>query len=211
MLNNALPSKIILASNNEGKLREFKNLFSETNINIIPQSEFNVEDAIENGLSFVENTIIKARHAAKVTKYAAIADDSGIEIDALNGEPGIYSARFSGTHGDDKGHNQLVLKKMANIAHQQRTARFQCVLAYMRHENDPTPLVCQASWEGFILEDERGENGFGYDPLFYVPEHDCSSAQLSKELKNKISHRGKALQLLLAALTEKYSASFDHQ
>lgn len=209
MLNNLLPSKIILASNNVGKLCEFKNLFSEININIIPQSEFNVEDAVEDGLSFVENAIIKARHAAKVTKHAAIADDSGVEIDALNGEPGINSARFSGTHGDDQGHNQLVLKKMSGIAYEQRSARFQCVLAYMRHENDPTPLVCQASWEGFILEDARGEDGFGYDPLFYVPEHNCSSAQLPKELKNKISHRAKALQILLAALTEKYSTSFD--
>ncbi len=209
MLNNLLPSKIILASNNVGKLCEFKNLFSEININIIPQSEFNVEDAVEDGLSFVENAIIKARHAAKVTKHAAIADDSGVEIDALNGEPGINSARFSGTHGDDQGHNQLVLKKMSGIAYKQRSARFQCVLAYMRHENDPTPLVCQASWEGFILEDARGEDGFGYDPLFYVPEHNCSSAQLPKELKNKISHRAKALQILLAALTEKYSSSLD--
>jgi XTP/dITP diphosphohydrolase len=209
MLNNLLPSKIILASNNVGKLCEFKNLFSEININIIPQSEFNVEDAVEDGLSFVENAIIKARHAAKVTKHAAIADDSGVEIDALNGEPGIYSARFSGTHGDDQGHNQLVLKKMSGIAHEQRSARFQCVLAYMRHENDPTPLVCQASWEGFILEGARGEDGFGYDPLFYVPEHNCSSAQLPQELKNKISHRAKALRILLAALTEKYSTSFD--
>jgi XTP/dITP diphosphohydrolase len=209
MLNNLLPSKIILASNNVGKLCEFKNLFSEININIIPQSEFNVEDAVEDGLSFVENAIIKARHAAKVTKHAAIADDSGVEIDALNGEPGINSARFSGTHGDDQGHNQLVLKKMSGIAYEQRSARFQCVLAYMRHENDPTPLVCQASWEGFILDDARGEDGFGYDPLFYVPEHNCSSAQLPKELKNKISHRAKALRILLAALTEKYSTSFD--
>jgi XTP/dITP diphosphohydrolase len=209
MLNNLLPSKIILASNNVGKLCEFKDLFSEINISITPQSEFNVEDAVEDGLSFVENAIIKARHAAKVTKHAAIADDSGVEIDALNGEPGIYSARFSGTHGDDQGHNQLVLKKMSGIAYEQRSARFQCVLAYMRHENDPTPLVCQASWEGFILEDARGEDGFGYDPLFYVPEHNCSSAQLPKELKNKISHRAKALQILLAALTEKYSSSLD--
>jgi XTP/dITP diphosphohydrolase len=209
MLNNLLPSKIILASNNVGKLCEFKNLFSEININIFPQSEFNVEDAVEDGLSFVENAIIKARHAAKVTKHAAIADDSGVEIDALNGEPGINSARFSGTHGDDQGHNQLVLKKMSGLAYEQRSARFQCVLAYMRHENDPTPLVCQASWEGFILEDARGEDGFGYDPLFYVPEHNCSSAQLPKELKNKISHRAKALQILLAALTEKYSTSLD--
>jgi XTP/dITP diphosphohydrolase len=209
MLNNLLPSKIILASNNVGKLCEFKDLFSEINISITPQSEFNVEDAVEDGLSFVENAIIKARHAAKVTKHAAIADDSGVEIDALNGEPGINSARFSGTHGDDQGHNQLVLKKMSGIAYEQRSARFQCVLAYMRHENDPTPLVCQASWEGFILEDARGEDGFGYDPLFYVPEHNCSSAQLPKELKNKISHRAKALRILLAALTEKYSTSFD--
>jgi XTP/dITP diphosphohydrolase len=209
MLNNLLPSQIILASNNVGKLCEFKDLFSEININIIPQSQFNVEDAVEDGLSFVENAIIKARHAAKVTKHAAIADDSGVEIDALNGEPGINSARFSGTHGDDQGHNQLVLKKMSGIAYEQRSARFQCVLAYMRHENDPTPLVCQASWEGFILEDARGEDGFGYDPLFYVPEHNCSSAQLPKELKNKISHRAKALRILLAALTEKYSTSFD--
>lgn len=138
MLNNLLPSKIILASNNAGKLREFKRLFSTTGINIAPQGEFDVEDAVEDGLSFVENAIIKARHAAKITKHAAIADDSGVEIDALNGAPGIYSARFSGEHGNDKGHNQLVLKKMAGIAHPQRTARFQCVLAYMRHADDPT-------------------------------------------------------------------------
>ncbi len=205
---NLLPSKIVLASNNAGKLREFSQLFSETEINIIPQSQFNVKDAIEDGLSFVENAIIKARHAAKITQHPAIADDSGIEIDALNGEPGIYSARFCGEHGNDKGHNQLVLQKMKNIPHEQRSARFQCVLAYLRHENDPTPLICQASWEGFILPGESGSNGFGYDPLFYVPEHQCSSAELSKALKNKISHRGKALQILLATLQEKYPASF---
>jgi XTP/dITP diphosphohydrolase len=209
MLDKLLPSKIILASNNAGKLREFKNLFSSIDINIVPQSEFGVEDAIEDGLSFVENAIIKSRHACKITKHAAIADDSGIEIDALNGEPGIFSARFCGEHGNDKGHNELVLKKMAGIPHQQRTARFQCVLAYMRHQSDPTPLVCQASWEGFILEEERGDNGFGYDPIFFVPENNCSSAQLPKDLKNSISHRAKALQVLLAALKEKYFASFD--
>ncbi len=206
---NLLPSKIVLASNNAGKLREFNQLFSDAGINIVPQSQFNVKDAIEDGLSFVENAIIKARHAAKITQHPAIADDSGIEIDALNGEPGIYSARYSGEHGNDKGHNQLVLQKMKEIPHTQRSARFQCVLAYMRHESDPTPLICQASWEGFILTKESGTNGFGYDPLFYVPEYQSSSAQLSKELKNKISHRGKALQILLAALKEKYPASFN--
>jgi len=205
---NLLPTEIVLASNNSGKLREFKQLFSEAGINIIPQSRFDVEDAVEDGLSFVENAIIKARHAAKITQHPAIADDSGIEIDALNGEPGIYSARFSGTHGNDKGHNQLVLEKMKDIPHAQRSARFQCVLAYMRHENDPTPVICQASWEGFILPEESGTNGFGYDPLFYVPEHQCSSAELSKELKNKISHRAQALHMLLEALKKQYSASF---
>lgn len=209
MLNNLLPAKIILASNNAGKLREFKSLFSTIAINIVPQSEFNVEDAVEDGLSFVENAIIKSRHTAKITKHAAIADDSGIEIDALSGQPGIYSARFSGEHGNDKAHNQLVLKKMAGIAHQQRTARFQCVLAFMRHENDPTPLICQASWEGFILEAERGDDGFGYDPLFYVPEHDCTAAQLPADLKNKISHRAQALQILLMALKVNYPTYLD--
>ena len=198
-------SKIVLASNNSGKLREFNDLFASTGINIIPQSEFSVEDAIEDGLSFVENAIIKARHACAITQLPAIADDSGIEIDALKGKPGIYSARYSGEHGNDKQHNQLVLKQLKGIKHEQRTARFQCVLAFMRHEHDPTPLICQASWEGYILEEERGANGFGYDPLFWIPEKQCSSAELAKEEKNKLSHRGKALALLLDALTKKYA------
>ena len=208
MIENQLPSTIVLASNNTGKLREFNQLFADTHINIVPQNQFDVADAIEDGLSFVENAIIKARHAAKITQHPAIADDSGIEIDALNGEPGIYSARYCGEHGNDKGHNQLVLEKMQNIPERQRSARFQCVLAYMRHENDPTPLICQASWEGFILTEERGNNGFGYDPLFYVPEHDCASAELATTLKNTISHRAQALQILLAAFKHKYPASF---
>ncbi len=200
----AFPSKIVLASNNAGKLREFTDMFSSAGINIVPQGEFNVEDAIEDGLSFVENAIIKARHACKKTQLPAIADDSGLEIDALNGEPGIYSARYSGQHGNDKAHNALVLKKMAELPQDQRTARFQCVLAFMRHENDPTPLVCQASWDGYILEEERGINGFGYDPIFWVPEKNCSSAELSKDVKNAMSHRGKALALLLSAFKERY-------
>ncbi len=200
----ATPSKIVLASNNVGKLREFTDMFSSAGINIIPQGKFNVEDAIEDGLSFVENAIIKARHACKETQLPAIADDSGLEIDALNGEPGIYSARYSGQHGEDKAHNALVLEKMAGLPQEKRSARFQCVLAFMRHESDPTPLICQASWDGYILEEERGTNGFGYDPLFWVPEKHCSSAELSKEVKNAMSHRGKALALLLAAFQERY-------
>ena len=198
-------SKIILASNNKGKLREFNDMFADTNINIIPQGEFDVEDAIEDGLSFVENAIIKARHACQATNLPAIADDSGLEIDFLKGAPGIYSARYSGEHGNDRAHNQLVLEQLTGLKQEKRTARFQCVLAFMRHAEDPTPLICQASWEGLILETESGSNGFGYDPLFWVPEHKCSSAELSKDIKNSLSHRGKALQLLLSALKEKYS------
>lgn len=198
-------SNIVLASNNKGKLREFNDLFASEGIDVIPQSEFNIEDAIEDGLSFVENAIIKARHACKATQLPSIADDSGLEIDALNGEPGIYSARYAGAHGNDKQNNQLVLSKLEGISQEKRSARFQCVLAFMRHENDPTPLVCQAGWEGYILTEERGENGFGYDSLFWLPEHQCSSAELPKEKKNQISHRGKALQLLLRAFQEKYS------
>ena len=191
------PSQIVLASNNAGKLREFSQMFEALGITITPQGKLGVEDAIEDGLSFVENAIIKARHACKVTGLPAIADDSGLEIDALNGAPGIYSARFAGTHGNDKANNALVLEKLNTTEQAKRTARFQCVLAFMRFEHDPTPLVCQGSWEGFILEQEQGENGFGYDPLFWVPEKNCSSAELPKEIKNSISHRAKALQQLM--------------
>jgi XTP/dITP diphosphohydrolase len=198
-------SKIILASNNAGKLKEFNELFANESLVFIPQSEFNVSDAVEDGLSFVENAILKARHACALTHLPAIADDSGLEVDALNGEPGIYSARYGGEHGNDQKNNQLLLEKLKNTPSDSRTARFQCVLAFMRHENDPTPLVCQASWDGFILEKERGTNGFGYDPLFWVPEKDCSSAELSKVEKNKISHRGQALKQFLALYKKRYS------
>jgi len=199
-------STIVLASNNAGKLREFSQMFSTLDIRITPQGELGVSDAIEDGLSFVENAIIKARHACTVTGLPAIADDSGLEVDALNGEPGIYSARYGGEHGNDKANNALILKKLKGIEPTQRTARFQCVLAFMRHANDPTPLVCQGSWEGVILDEERGENGFGYDPLFWVPEKNCCSAELSKDVKNAISHRGKALQKLIQEFSILYAA-----
>ena len=199
---NALPSHIILASNNQGKLREFKELFSQTEVNIVPQKEFKADDAIEDGLSFVENAIIKARHASNITGLPAIADDSGLEIDALQGKPGIYSARYSGEHGNDERHNQLVLEQLRGIPYAKRTARFQCVLSFMRHAQDPSPLICQASWEGYIAEKTDGDNGFGYDPLFWLPEHQCTAADLSKTEKNSISHRAKALQLLLIALQQ---------
>ncbi|MBX2807885.1 MAG: RdgB/HAM1 family non-canonical purine NTP pyrophosphatase [Cellvibrionaceae bacterium] len=195
--------KIILASNNTGKLREFKQLFASHPIEIIPQGDRQISDAVEDGLSFVENAIIKARHACRHSGLPAIADDSGLEVDALAGEPGIYSARFAGEHGNDQANNDLLLKKLKGVPQEQRSARFQCVLAFMRHAADPTPLVCQASWEGFIVEDPKGLNGFGYDPLFWLPAKNCTSAQLPKDEKNHLSHRGQALKIFL----EKVQAS----
>lgn len=191
---------IVLASNNQGKLKEFQALFSPLDIHIKPQRELGVEDADETGLSFVENAIIKARHACAVTGIPAISDDSGLEVDALQGAPGIYSARFSGSSATDQSNNALLLEKLQGLNDEERSARFHCVLVYMRHEKDPTPLICHASWEGRILHAPQGEQGFGYDPLFWLEEQRCSSAELDRALKNKISHRGQALALLMQAM-----------
>ena len=200
-------TKIVLASNNSGKLREFKRLLTGTGIDIINQAQLHVEDAVEDGLSFVENAIIKARHACRQTGLPAIADDSGLEVDALKGEPGIYSARYSGEHGDDHAHNRLLLKNLAGVPRRERGARFQCVLVFMRHGEDPTPLICQDRWQGYILEQPRGGNGFGYDPLFWVPERHCSAAELPADIKNRLSHRGKAMAKLLGELNRVYPGS----
>ena len=189
--------KIVLASGNAGKLKEFKKLLQHCGFDVLPQSDFNVPEVAETGLSFVENAIIKARHAAEYTGLPAIADDSGLEVDALKGQPGIYSARYAGEQCSDKDNNKKLLQALMNIPEPLRSARFQCVLAFMRHSNDPTPVICQSSWDGNILFEEHGENGFGYDPLFFVPEHKCSSAELSRQIKNTISHRAKAMQKLL--------------
>lgn len=192
--------KVVLASSNKGKLKELQNILAAKDVNLIPQSEFKVSDADETGLSFVENAIIKARHACEVTRLPSIADDSGIEVDALNGRPGIHSARFSGKSGAeaDPANNVKLLEELSETPEPKRTARFQCVIVYLRHAQDPMPLICQGTWEGHILFEEQGENGFGYDPLFYVPTHQCASAELAAEVKNAISHRGQALQRLLA-------------
>lgn len=189
--------KIVLASGNPGKLKEFQQLLNSSGFEVLPQSVFDVPDAIEDGLSFVENSIIKARHASKLTGLPAIADDSGLEVDALNGRPGIYSARFSGENATDARNNDKLLTELKDVQKAARTARFQCLLVFIRHEHDPTPIICQGTWEGRILFAAHGENGFGYDPLFWVPEQGCSSAELTAEVKNRISHRGKAMQLLL--------------
>ncbi|MBM6550546.1 XTP/dITP diphosphatase [Marinomonas ostreistagni] len=190
---------IVLASNNLGKIKEFNELFRRFNIEVKPQGEFSVEDADETGLTFVENAILKARHACAITGLPALADDSGIEVDFLDGAPGIYSARFAGEHGDNDANNALLLEKLQGVPSAQRTARFHCVLAFMRHANDPTPIIAHGTWEGRILESLEGAEGFGYDPLFYVPEKGCSAASLSKQEKNQISHRAQALTALLEA------------
>ena len=192
--------KIVLASNNKGKVREFGEMLSTLNMEVIPQATFNIEDADETGLTFVENAIIKARHASAIAGLPAIADDSGLEVDFLNGAPGIYSARYSGEGATDEKNLLKLLDALKDVPEEKRTARFQCVLVYMRHAEDPTPLICQGTWEGIILTEPQGENGFGYDPVFYVPTHNCSSAQLSADEKNVLSHRGQALKKLLTAL-----------
>jgi len=194
--------RIVLASGNAGKLKEFQSLLAGAGFDVVAQSEFDVPDADETGLSFVENAIIKARHACQLTGLPAIADDSGLEVDALLGKPGIYSSRFADVDGTDKdaANNRKLLNSLEGLSQSERTARFQCVLVHMRHADDPTPLVCQGSWEGLILHQPVGDSGFGYDPLFYVPERDCASAQLDKAEKNAISHRGKAMRQLLALL-----------
>jgi XTP/dITP diphosphohydrolase len=198
--------KIVLASGNPGKLAEFKNLLSKFGVEVYPQSEFEVSDADETGLTFVENAIIKARHACTATGLAAIADDSGLEVDALNGAPGIYSARYSGEKASDQANNVKLLQELAGVPFEQRSARYQCVLAFMNHAKDPTPIIAQGSWEGVIMEAARGDNGFGYDPIFWVPSHGCASAELDKGIKNGISHRALAMQLLLNELQKTLSA-----
>lgn len=200
MKNVTMNSKIILASGNPGKLREFQQLLAGCGFDILPQADFQVKDAEETGLTFVENAILKARHACIHTGLAAIADDSGIEVDALNGRPGIYSARYSGPGASDADNNAKLLQELAEIPAEKRTARYHCVLAFMRHATDPTPILCHGTWEGKILTAPRGESGFGYDPLFFVPTHNCAAAELDKIEKNRISHRGKAMAELVGKL-----------
>lgn len=196
---------VVLASGNRGKLRELGRVLSPLDMDLRPQSEFDVPEVEETGLSFVENALIKARAAARATCLAAIADDSGLEVDHLLGAPGIHSARYSGD--GDQANNAKLIAELGDLPLEQRTARFQCVLVYMRHWRDPTPIVCQAAWEGQILFQARGDNGFGYDPLFYLPQYQCSSAELDPNEKNRISHRAKASIALLAALRDRQCQS----
>lgn len=191
---------IVLASSNAGKLKEFQRLLEPCRYRVLPQSDFSVPDIDETGLSFVENAILKARNACKVTGLPALADDSGLEVDALQGRPGIYSSRFAGINANSENNICKLLDELRAVPQALRGARFQCVLAFMRHAEDPTPLLCHGTWEGVILESPRGAGGFGYDPIFYVPSHDCSAAELSRDEKGSISHRAQASKFLLNAL-----------
>ncbi|GAC18184.1 XTP/dITP diphosphatase [Paraglaciecola arctica] len=193
-------NKVVLATGNKGKVKELARMLSDLGIEVLPQSEFAVTEVAETGSTFVENAIIKARHAAKQTGLPAIADDSGLAVDALGGAPGVYSARYSGDDATDQSNIIKLLDAMADIPKEDRQAKFLCVLVFMRHADDPTPIICQGEWLGEITTEQQGENGFGYDPVFWVETQNCSSAQLSPEQKNVLSHRGKALKLLLAQL-----------
>lgn len=195
---------LVLASNNKGKIAEFEKLFAELQlpVEVVPQGQLNIEDAVEDGLSFVENAIIKARHAARISGKPAIADDSGLCVPALGGAPGIYSARYAGEHGNDAANNEKLLAELKPLRKDGEAIEgmFVCVLALVQHAEDPLPQIFQGIWSGEILAQARGENGFGYDPLFWVKELNISSAELSKDEKNKISHRGQAMQLFKASL-----------
>ena len=192
--------QVVLASGNKGKLREIADILADIGIELIPQSLYNMRVVDETGLSYVENAIIKARAASAVSGLPAIADDSGIEVDVLNGAPGLYSARYAGESATDQQNLDLLLANVRATGAGHPPARYQCVIVYLRHALDASPVIAESSWEGSIVLEPRGKNGFGYDPIFFVPTHACTSAELAPDVKNKISHRGKALQILLQKL-----------
>ena len=186
--------QIVLASGNLGKIKEIQAILAGHPI--VPQSAFNVAEAEETGSTFVENAIIKARNAALQCKLPSIADDSGLVVDALNGAPGVISARYAGVGASDQDNVYKLLEELEGVPDEHRSARFICVLVFMEHASDPFPVIAQGVWEGRILHHPVGTNGFGYDPVFWVPEHNCASAELSASVKNSLSHRGQALRCL---------------
>lgn len=192
--------KVVLATGNAGKVRELASLLADFGLDVVAQTELGVDSADETGLTFIENAILKARHAAQITGLSAIADDSGLAVDALGGAPGIYSARYAGEEATDQQNLEKLLVALKDVPDAQRQAQFHCVLVYLRHAEDPTPLVFHGSWDGIIIRTPAGEGGFGYDPIFYVPSEGKTASQLSREEKSAISHRGQALKLLLEAM-----------
>lgn len=197
------PQELVVATGNQGKLKEISQLLAPLHIRVRGQKEFAIPDIEETGLTFVENALLKARNTCAHTGKPALADDSGIEVDALNGAPGIYSARYAGTGASDSANVDKLLHALRGVPEEKRTARFQCVMVYLRHADDPTPLICQGTWEGTIALTPAGDNGFGYDPVFWVPQQGCTAAQLPPAIKNSLSHRGQALQHFLAALRQR--------
>ncbi len=198
----APPRRIVLASSNAGKVREIRQVLADLEVEIVGQDAFGVGEVAETGLSFVENALIKARAAAQASGLPALADDSGLEVDALGGAPGIRSARYAGESADDAANNVKLLRALEGLPPERRGARFRCLLVLMRHAEDATPWIFQGTWEGSVLERARGANGFGYDPLFLVSGLECSAAELAPADKNRLSHRGQALQALRARLHE---------
>ncbi len=198
-------NRVVLASGNAGKLREIAQLLEGLNLEILPQSEFDVPEIEETGLTFVDNAILKARNAAHHTGLPAIADDSGIAVDVLRGRPGIYSARFAGVGASDEENLEKLIRMVKPFPDEERTARFICSMVYIRHEEDHVPVIAEGVWEGQLITESKGDNGFGYDPIFYLSSHQCTSAELPPEIKNKLSHRGQALRKLLGQLTSLYS------
>lgn len=195
-----MTQKIVLATGNKGKVKELAKMLAPLNFDVVPQSEFDVPEVAETGTTFVENAIIKARHAAAITGLPAIADDSGLAVDALNGSPGVYSARYASVDATDQDNIDKMLIEMAGIPSDNRSARFLCVLVYMQSAEDPTPIICQGEWHGSITEQQYGEKGFGYDPIFWVAGQECTAAELSADLKNQLSHRADALTKLTKKL-----------
>jgi XTP/dITP diphosphohydrolase len=196
----AFPARVVLATGNPGKLREMREILAPWHVEVRPLSEFTARSADETGLSFVENAILKARFAAEASGLPAIADDSGLEVDALHGGPGIYSARYAGPDADDAANNRRLLADLADVPDGQRTARYRCAMVYMRWPTDPSPVIAQAAWEGCIARTPRGSGGFGYDPYFVVAGGERMAAEFSADEKNRASHRGQALRALVAAL-----------
>jgi len=198
---------VVLATGNTGKLREFNAMLKPLEWNIKPQSELHVSEVPETGLSFVENALIKARNASQQTGLPALADDSGIEVDALNGAPGIYSARYASENCSDDDNNKKLLSDLAMVPAAQRSARYRACLVYLRHAEDPVPIIAEGHWEGLIVDQPRGDHGFGYDPYFWLPEYSCTAAELSPDKKNQVSHRARALAALLKILLEQQASA----
>lgn len=194
--------KLVLASGNRGKLSELDAILAPLGWTVMPQMEWGIDEAVEDGLSFIENALIKARHASEHTGLPALGDDSGLVVDALNGGPGIFSARFAGPGADAAANNQKLLSEMAGVPESERGAHFYCAMALVRHADDPVPLLATGRWNGRVMESLSGDGGFGYDPLFWVPGQECSSAELPTRLKNQLSHRGQALAVLMDQMAE---------